>query len=58
MIILSNEQRAHDLTMFYVKMHYDFQKPSEHGRFEFDAISEYVKLYPEILRQMNIVFTD
>ena len=55
-IILSNEQRAHDLAMFYVKMHYDFLKPSEDGHFEFDAIAKYVELYPEILKQMNIAF--
>lgn len=55
---MSNEQRAHDLTMFYVKMYYDFQKPLKNGQFEFDAISKYVELYNEILRQMNIAFSD
>ena len=45
---MSNEQRAHDLTMFYVKMYYDFSKPCEDGHFEFDAISKYAELYPEL----------
>ena len=55
-IVMSNEQRAHDLTMFYIKMYYDFQKPSENGRFEFDAINKYVELYPQVLKQINIAF--
>lgn len=53
---MSNEQRAHDLTMFYVKMHYDFQSPSKNGHFEFDAINKYVELYPQVLEQINIAF--
>lgn len=52
---MSNEQRAHDLTMFYVKMYYDSKRLSGKN-FKYDAISEYVKLYPEVLKQMNIVF--
>lgn len=55
---MSNEQRAHDLTMFYVKMHYDFKKPNENGTFEFDAIQKYVEIYPEVLKQINNVFTN
>lgn len=53
---MSNEQRAHDLTMFYVKMHYDFQAPNLNGKFEFDAINKYVELYPKVLEQINIAF--
>lgn len=55
---MSNEQRAHDLTMFYIKMHYDFQKPTKDGNFEFDAVNKYVELYPQILEQINIVFSN
>lgn len=53
---MSNEQRAHDLTMFYIKMYYDSERLAFNENFEFDAINKYVELYPKILEQINIVF--
>lgn len=58
-----NELRAHDLTMLYVqettRLRIAGAKPSEDGKAEvpIDFFSDYIKLYPMILEQINEHFS-
>ena len=56
---MSNEQRAHDLTMLYVK---EELKPSfeelQAGIASKDICDLYFKLYPEILEKVNHAFPE
>lgn len=50
---MSNEQRAHDLTMFYIELLCKVKKPDENNNINLDPYSEYVRLYPEILEKVK-----
>ena len=50
---MSNEQRAHDLTMLYVRIFINTQQPDENNNINIDPYSKYVELYPEILEKVN-----
>jgi hypothetical protein len=52
-IILSNEQRAHDITMLYVKLFTNTTLPDENGNINIDIYSKYKEIYPVVLEEVN-----
>lgn len=55
---MSNEQRAHDLTMFYLKLLCDFQQPNQDNEIELDPYSKYLEIYPTVLEKVNRDFSN
>ena len=50
---MSNEQRAHDITMLYVKLFTDTTLPDENGNIKIDIYSKYREIYPTVLDEVN-----
>lgn len=50
---MSNEQRAHDITMLYVKLFTDTTLPDENGNINIDIYSKYKEIYPVVLEEVN-----
>ena len=50
---MSNEQRAHDITMLYVKIFTNLEKPNENGNIALDPCTKYCEIYPTILEKVN-----
>lgn len=50
---MSNEQRAHDITMLYVKLLLQTALPDEKGNINLNPYSKYKEIYPEILKEVN-----
>lgn len=50
---MSNEQRAHDLTMYYVKILCNMQRPDKDNTVKLDPYAKYVEIYAEILEKVN-----
>ena len=60
---MSNEQRAHDLTMLYIKTNANMNFKSELSKalesnndkidFQLDFYQDYIAMYPKILEQVN-----
>lgn len=56
---MSNEQRAHDLTMLYIKFMNDMNlknianNSSDTAEYEVDFYNDYRRIYPEVLEKFN-----
>ena len=50
---MSNEQRAHDLTMLYVKLFTKFETPDENGTLKIDPYGKYKEIFPIMLETVN-----
>lgn len=50
---MSNEQRAHDLTILYVELFSNHPVPDDNGSFNIDPYSKYLEIYPTILEKVN-----
>lgn len=50
---MSNEQRAHDLTLLYVELFANHPVPDKDGNFNVDPYSKYFEIYPAILKKVN-----
>lgn len=54
---MSNEQRAHDITMLYVELFSRNPQIDENGEYEIDPYSKYCEIYPQVLEKINRDFT-
>ena len=50
---MSNEQRAHDITMLYVELFSKFPAPDENGETNIDPYLKYKEIYPVVLKKVN-----
>lgn len=50
---MSNEQRAHDITMLYVKLFVNTTLPDENDNINIDIYSKYKEIYPVVLEEVN-----
>lgn len=50
---MSNEQRAHDITMLYVEIFTKTTVPDESGNINLNPYSRYKEIYPIILKEVN-----
>ena len=50
---MSNEQRAHDLTMLYLSKIIDISNISDKNELEISMIEKYLHFYPIILEQLT-----
>ena len=50
---MTNEQRAHDLTMLYVKIFTKTEPVDENGHVNLDPYSRYKEIYPVVLEKVN-----
>lgn len=50
---MSNEQRAHDITMLYVKIFTSVEKPDKNGNITLDPYTKYCEIYPIVLEKVN-----
>lgn len=53
---MSNEQRAHDLCMMYINLLLKIKQPDENNEIKLDPLTEYAKLYPKLLEEVNKQF--
>lgn len=49
---MSNEQRAHDITMLYVKIFTSTAIPDKDGNYSIDPYSKYKEVYPAVLKEV------
>lgn len=54
---MSNEERAHDITMLYVELFSKFPAPDENGETKIDPYSKYKEIYPAVLENVNKDFS-
>ena len=50
---MSNEQRAHDLTMLYIEIINKYKQSSDNDKIEINLVEDYLKFYPIVLEQIN-----
>lgn len=50
---MSNEQRAHDITMLYVRIFTNTTLLDKNGNCNLDPYSKYKEVYPVILEEIN-----
>lgn len=50
---MNNEQRAHDLTMLYVKLLCDTQGVNRDNVIEYNPMGKYCEFYPKVLAECN-----
>lgn len=50
---MSNEQRAHDITMLYVELFSRSPEIDENGEYRIDPYLKYKEIYPTVLEKVN-----
>lgn len=50
---MSNEQRAHDITMLYVELFTNTTVPDKNGNYKIDPYGKYKEIYPAVLEKVN-----
>lgn len=53
---MTNEQRAHDLCLIYINLLMKIKQPNENNEIALDPLTEYSKLYPDLLERINELF--
>lgn len=53
---MNNEQRAHDLTMLYVKLLCDTNNVNKDNIIEYNPMDKYCEFYPKVLAEVNEKF--
>mgnify|MGYP004464052235 CR=1 FL=1 len=50
---MSNEQRAHDLTMLYIQTINQYKSSTDTNELEINFLDDYLHYYPIVLEQLN-----
>ena len=53
---MSNEQRAHDLSLLYIELINNYKQPDESNNLEINPVKDYLEIYPKVLEAINCDF--